>query len=548
MTKKASFFGVFFCCLFITSIAQQGTWVFFKDKGNTEDYYFKNPEKMLSQKSISRRFNQKIGFSYTDVPVFKDYINEMELAGYTVKYASRWMNAAYISGTYTGGFDFVNSCKPVTTKSSPAAFQGETFTKSSIQVSGYSRTTTLDYGAASNQNLMVGIDCMHDKGYTGKDVLMGIFDSGFFSADTFTAFDSVFLNNRVLNHYDFVDGQNNVFDDDSHGMSVLSTIAAFVPSSIIGTAYDASFLLARTENVNSETHAEEYSWVAAMEWADSIGVDLIHSSLSYSIFDAGEGDYTYQQMDGNSTIITIAADYAASKGIIVTNSAGNQGNSSWVYITAPADGDSVMAVGSVDGFGMVSGFSSRGPSSDQRLKPEITAQGTFTAVIGSDGFQTYSNGTSFSGPIIAGVMACLRQAHPNLSNMDLYQALYQSANQYNTPDTIYGYGIPNACKADSICAIMDSTASILQTVTQFQLAKVSPNPSTGFVNISFNNQKYQDFHLTLMDVNGNIVFEKNVGVPMYGSTSLNLSSYQKGLYFLKADTGNQVQSWKILLQ
>jgi hypothetical protein len=145
-------------------------------------------------------------------------------------------------------------------------------------------------------------------------------------------------------------------------------------------------------------------------------------------------------------------------------------------------------------------------------------------------------------------MACLRQAHPNLSNMDLYQALYQSANQYNTPDTIYGYGIPNACKADSICAAMDSTASISQSVTQFQLAKVSPNPSTGFVNISFNNQKYQDFHLTLLDVNGNIVLEKNVGVPMYGSTSLNLSSYQKGLYFLKADTGNQVQSWKILLQ
>lgn len=317
---------------------------------------------------------------------------------------------------------------------------------------------SVDYGKATKQNEILNMDCLHDRGFTGKGVTIAHFDDGYDGFHNIDAFKYAYEEGYVKGNYDFVfDGPIPFEGVGSHGTNTVSVVHAYLPGQFVGTAYNANILLAHTEDNRTEKHIEEKNWRKAVDWAIENGADIITSSLQYNTFDQGEGDYTYADLDGNTTIITKAADYAASKGILVVAIQGNFGNDKWHYLAAPGDADSVITVGALNIEKKKAGFSSYGPSADGRIKPDVMAVGWNTYVIDPNDVIRTSSGTSFAGPAIAGLAACLKEAHPQRSNMEIISAIRQSGDRYWTPnkDDGYGYGIPDACKADDLLRQMD---------------------------------------------------------------------------------------------
>ena len=300
------------------------------------------------------------------------------------------------------------------------------------------------YGSSGLQIEMLRGDYLHDRGYSGSGVLIAVFDGGFHNTQNIPAFDHMRNEGNLQGTYSFVLQDSNVYTRGSHGTHVLSVMAAFSEGSFVGTAPDADYWLFMTEDQIVEVNAEEYNWLAAAEVSDSLGVDIINSSLGYSTFDPGQNDYSPADLDGQIGVVTQAALFAARKGILVVNSAGNAGaDPTWKKVTKPADADSILAVGAVDVQQQWATFSSKGPTVDGRIKPDVVAMGDQARYIATNGFPTQGNGTSFSSPIVAGLSACLRQAYPNHSTENIRQTILQSADQYYTPDTLKGFGVPN---------------------------------------------------------------------------------------------------------
>ena len=339
---------------------------------------------------------------------------------------------------------------------------------------------------------MLELDLLHAYNYTGRGVTIAVFDNGFRAVDTLSAFKHIFEEGRLISTRDFVDNDDNVFEDCGrnsfckHGSNVFSVLAARSPERLKGSAPDANYILLRTENDASETHQEEDNWIAAAEYADSLGAQVFSTSLSYRSFDAGEGNYSVEDMDGETALITLAADIAASRGIVVVNSAGNDGE---FRISAPADGNEVITVGAVDKCESYSAFSSQGPTADGRIKPDVTAMGQSTFVLELNGRARQANGTSFSSPLISGFMACLIQASPESNRSQLYDALIKSADRFDKPDNLYGYGIPSASKAFEILRGQSLSSIPNIDLLSSQNAILYPNPNNG------------SFYLT---INGNI--------------------------------------------
>lgn len=382
---------------------------------------------------------------------------------------------------------------------------------------------SLAYGQADVQVKMLGLENYHKRGFTGRGVKIALFDAGFYKLDSIKAFDSLLKRNGILAKRDFPSQNSNVYDDDAHGMYVLSLISGYVKDSLTGTAPDANFVLARTEIVSSETHMEEFYWIKAMEWADSIGVDIIHSSLGYSNFDTLQGNYTYQDMDGESTIITRAAQMAYQKGIFITNSAGNEGAKKWRYITAPCDGKDVLCIGAVDSFRNHAKFSSFGPSADGRVKPDVVAMGHNVTIIGANNNMRRGSGTSFSGPIMAGFVACLKQAFPTVSNKVMLDAIRQSGHLYKTPNDSLGYGIPNILRADSI---LRKKLGLNQVQQQASIS-LSPNPAENEIFINCPNPIQL---VAISDLNGQIVRTEGSSKVLY------IQYLNPGIYYVQIVT------------
>ena len=455
-----SYLLFFFWLISVTSVAAQTGkagiirkhFIYFKDKANTP-YSIADPKRFLSDKALERRQKQGISLSIRDLPVNPDYVKSLSARGATVWYTSKWLNAAvvYCDSTVLQNLlqlPFVKSGQALSrkitnqTKSEPGVKKPDS--KDLLLRTANSRT---DYGKAFNQANLIGAIDLHTAGFRGENMNVAIFDGGFPGVDGISAFNHLFAENKIKGTYDFVGKDTYVYERDNHGTNVLSTMAAYQPGTFIGTAYGANYFLFITEDSGSEHHIEEVNWLLAAEYADSAGVDVINSSLGYNSFDAPSVDYTYQDMNGQNAIITKAADIAAGTGMLVVNSAGNEGSKEWRYISAPADGDSVLTVGAVDSLGRLASFSSVGPTADGRLKPNLVAQGVYSSVLTRSGAVSRANGTSFSSPILAGMAACFWQSQPGLTNMEVIQKLEASASKSANPDNLFGYGIPNGYKA-----------------------------------------------------------------------------------------------------
>ncbi|TDH26451.1 peptidase S8 [Segetibacter sp. 3557_3] len=428
-----------------------------RDKGDNT-FSISDPSKFLSARSLERRARQKIGYDSTDLPVSFRYIDSIRLAGnVTVLSTSKWLNQVLVLSTDAAAlakiqsFPFVRSVTGVGFRvrgtQDPV---DDKFTEEikSITRSGTEQKTQgdlINYGNSYSQVHIHEGEFLHNKGFRGENKLITVLDAGFAQYKSVTAFDSLRQNGQILGERDYVAFDNSVNEDDSHGMYCFSIMGANWPGRMVGTAPKASYWLVRTENATGEYPIEEHNWVVGAEFADSTGSDMISSSLGYYDFDAPAFNHSYADFYRNTTPVTKGASLAARKGIIVMNSAGNEGNNSWKYLSFPADADSVCAVGAVNNAGQIANFSSYGYPG--KIKPNIVSVGAGTVIAGLNNQPQTGNGTSYANPNVAGLIACLWQAFPNLTNMKILDAVYKSADRYTSPTDRYGFGIPNFRKA-----------------------------------------------------------------------------------------------------
>ena len=520
-------------------------WVFFKSR----DARVMDLPPALGPEAIQRRVRQNIPFQASDFQVGTDRIAAVFDLGSSPGQVSRWLNAVSVwldaqQVEAVSSLPFVSNVQPI-----------KTYLKDMDAAPSPGARNGYLPGETKAQLEMVGLHRLHQNGLNGRGVRIAVMDNGFARANENPVLKHLFDDNRILATYDFVNSETDVFDGGTHGQSVLSILAGWKEDddfTYYGSAHGATFILCHTENDASETTTEEDNWVRAMEWADSLGASVFSTSLSYRDFDDGS-DYGYMGMDGNTAIITRASDIAASKGILVVNSAGNSGNGK---IYAPADGDSVIAVGAVDSTKRIAGFSSRGPTYDQRIKPDVCAMGVATAYVPNSGIFSRGNGTSFSCPIVSGLLACLLQAKPAASNMEVYQAMIQSADRYDSPDTVYGFGIPDASTAFSIL-----TGAALQPVlsdaglTWDENGWVYPNPFQDHLNVAVDNgPAWYPARLELVDIQGRRVWSQSLEVhPFFNLLQFSSGGggwpQQGGLFVLRmlnTDSGSLVFQTKVI--
>jgi hypothetical protein len=452
----------------------QKYFVRFTDKSNSS-FSLSNPLAFLSQRAIDRRNRYTIALDSTDLPVSAAYIDSLRsVPGVTVLNTSKWLNQVSIQVSNTAAinrislFPFVASTSTIASRiwnsrHSDLAILGNKFSKRKSQkpLKGEQITADFfDYGRTFNQIHLHNGEFLHNIGLRGQGMILGMLDAGYQNYTSLRAFDSVNNHRQILGTWDFISNNAIVVDDNAHGMQCFSTIAGNILGSFVGTAPKAGFYLFRTENVSSEYPIEEHDWVCGAERLDSAGGDVISSSLGYFRFDNPQLSYTYADMNGNTTIAARGADLAAKKGILVVNSMGNEGNSSWKYLSTPADGDSVLVVGAVNVNGQSAALSSYGPSSDGQVKPDVVAVGAGTWLQHANNTIGTGNGTSFSCPIIAGLATCLWQGFQEYNNMSIIQALRLSGSNVFNPNDRIGYGIPDVRKAVAILLKQYATASV----------------------------------------------------------------------------------------
>lgn len=534
-----------------SQLAPEKYWVQFKDKAGSS-FDVNQPNQFLSQRAIDRRNRYNIQVVESDLPVNGQYVNQVESAGnVSVLYTLKWLNGVVIQSTDTAALDaiwnlpFVDKAKSVTQISFksgkrdtpvPDKFNNEYTRLSDIKREFVSTKTssTFDYGNGNDQAKQIHVHTLHEKNFTGQNMLVAVMDAGFNGVDTINVFSDLRSENRLKDTWDFVQNGPMQFNQSSHGVMVLSTMAAKSEGYMVGTAPDATYMLFRTEDTGTEYLIEEYNWVAAAEYADSAGVDVFNTSLGYTTFDNAKQNHTYQDMDGNTTPITIGADMAASKGIIPVTSAGNSGSNRWRYISAPADGDSVFSIGAVRPNGLISSFSSRGPSSDGRLKPNVCATGAPGAAVNGSNIALSANGTSFAGPIMAGAVTCLWQALPQKNNWEIMKLIEQSANYSANPNNDYGNGIPNF----GLAYDLHNSAQVIENTE----VTVFPNPASLSLNISSNHSSAID--VSIVDIRGSEVWSKNIG----NNEILDVSNWKKGIYFIRLKSKNEESIQKLVIE
>lgn len=482
-------------------------WIQFKYKGSSS-FSLSHPEDYLSSKSMARRERYHINIDSTDLPVNPAYISLVKSKGVVIVKKSKWLNGIVITKADSLDLLAINALPFVAQgkKISPLK-KLKTYTRAELKETAKISPDIIDYGESTKQITQLKLDCLHQLNFQGQKMTIAVLDAGFYNVDILDAFKTLRERGGIKGTMDFVDMDQMLYDNcATHGTMVLSCMAAYLPGKIVGTAPAADYYLVRTENSGTEYIIEEYNWAMGAEYADSVGADIINSSLGYTTFDDHNEDHTYSDMDGATCPSTRAADIAAGRGILVVNSAGNSGASTWHYIGAPADGDSVLSVGAVDTLGNVVGFSSYGPSADGQIKPDVSARGLNAVIVTSQGEVTKGNGTSFASPIMAGAVACLWQSLPNKTNMEIIALLHEKSNFYTTPNDRIGYGIPDLCNA-----YWESTAppAVIETTDTPQLI---PNPVDQSITIVYHSSKNETVQIELFDTSGKKLTEKTYKV------------------------------------
>ncbi len=533
-------------------IAPHKFFVAFTDKNGTP-YTITHPEAFLTQRSIDRRNKQGIAVVEDDLPVNPVYITTVKNLGVSILNPTKWLNGVTVLAADTSVMAAIRALPFVVKvyKSTGGGKQTPGFDQkfrlesqinpviNAAPLKSFSTASSYNYGISYTQIHQVKGDALHGLGFHGEGMLIAVLDAGFLNANWLPAFDSLRTNGQILGTKDFVTAGNNVYNEYFHGMSVLSIMGGNVPGVLVGTAPKAHYWLLRSEDANTENIIEEYNWVSAAEFADSVGADVINSSLGYQTFDDPRYDHTCADMNGHSTPSTRGANFAASKGIAVINSAGNSGNSGWTCVGAPSDGDHVMAIAAVDSLGNRAWFSSEGVDTSGRVKPNVAGMGVETVVANSDGSIGRGSGTSYSSPLLAGLVACLWQSHPNVTNFEVYDAIQRSASQFTNPDSLLGYGIPDFSNAFVVLSVAQNASS---------LNSVFPNPFTDLIQAKINLVREEPVVLTLFDQSGRIVTSRSFS-GMQGINTLllpSLSGLSRGVYFLRISGVSYTETRKMV--
>ena len=558
----------------IPATAQYSRYIVqFTDKKGTP-YMLDNPSAYLSSKSIQRRAKQNIQTDSSDLPITPAYINSIRsVPNVQVLNYSKWLNQVLIKTTDPSAlaiintFSFTRQVAPValavnhrkedtSSAKTDKAFilqRNESVTAEKLvdTIAGIV-TNHFDYAYSYPQIHIHKGEYLHNLGFYGEGVVIAVLDGGFAGYLTNPAFDSLRLNNQVLGTYDYVNRKQSVNEENEHGAFCLSIIAANEPGKIVGAAPKAKFWLFKTEDVNSEYPVEEQNWIAAAEFADSAGADMISTSLGYAYFDDSSLNHSYATRNGHTTMITRAANFAVAKGMIVTASAGNSGdaNDERKYIGSPADADSVLTIGATDVSGNIASFSSWGPNAAGSTKPNVVSVGKGTVFAALNGEPAMGNGTSFSNPNIAGLIACLWQAFPEFNNHDILDAVQHSADRYNHPDDRYGYGIPDFIRA---YALLENKRNFLHYINTMgdQWISAYPVPFNNNFTVVFKPDISGKADLQLIDVNGRIIETKSIQVIANVFSYLQFDhSYflKKGIYFIRYNDHNKKKTLKIIKQ
>ncbi len=511
-------------------------WYYFTDKAGN-GFSTDRPGEFLSERSVHRRAWQSLAVDAADLPVSSHYLDSLAKMDLTIRHVSRWLNGVLVQSDNIALIDTLESLSFLDTvpwqptdpdPHYPGPPPGNRFAEK------LKDPPSFDYGYSRGQLAMMGVDYLHQKGYTGRGVYIAVLDGGFTGMDTLPAFDSLFTTGRIAGQRNYVDRQQSVFNRSNHGMMVSSAIAANWPGNLTGTAPHASLLLGVSENTDSETKIEELAWIEAAEWADSAGVDIINTSLGYSVFDDSTTNYSYQDMDGQTTFISRAASMLASRGMLGVNSAGNEGSDEWYYITAPADASGILTVGAVDTTRKIASFSSRGPTYDHRIKPEVTAVGYLTALQGSSGSAVRGFGTSFSAPLVSGAVASLWQAYPGMNVPQLIRAVVESASQYRYPDATYGYGIPDVGRAFH-------AITPVEIIRPHSGLKTYPNPCDAMVYVELPGEMRGHYQVNLFDLQGRTVLSLYRDLP--GQIDLP-ATMTPGMYVLEVHQPGKTQRFR----
>ncbi len=528
-------------CFAQAQIAPNKYWVQFTDKNNSP-YSIDNPEAFLSQRALQRRANQGIAIDEYDIPVNPQYLQAVADCGAELINPSKWLNGVTIHTTEPAVVEAINALEFVAAVrcceyDDEAQLAKERWLAKEMEMLEAGNVNRGYYGGAYDQIHQLNGIALHDSGFAGEGMVIAVLDGGFVGADTHHCFDNMREEGRLLGTRDFVYHSNNVYTQSSHGCSCLSTIGAYDPQNMVGTAPKASFYLIHTEDGDSENIIEEYNWVSGAEYADSLGVDVCSTSLGYITFDMPQWNHPFEHYDGKTAPMTIGAEIAASRGMLCLNSAGNEGDGVCT-LGIPADAEHILTIGAVDDRGERAGFSSVGPTYDGRIKPDVMAMGYNTYVATSNGGYSNGSGTSFSCPVMAGMVTCLWQAFPNATAAEIRDAVRQCSNRVQNPDNKYGYGIPDFQEALGLLPVHE-------IVKTDNIISVYPNPSRGAVNVKLMEGAEANVHVC--DYMGRQLFSYHFNGLNHTTLENELNELSTGIYFISVNSESGNQTLKLVI-
>ncbi|MCQ2285334.1 MAG: S8 family peptidase [Bacteroidales bacterium] len=550
------------CCLFVLAthlgsisyaeptdtVKLYGFRIYFADKNNSP-YSIDKPEEFLSPRAIAKRERFNIPITEEDLPVNPSYVAQIEALNPNLHIwtRSKWSNTVTLlcfDTTYLDTirkFQYVNDIIPIGVYDFPSGKKSIKFNET-LHTDSTDNGNTLDtsyFGASLGQLALHNGNLLQNEGYRGNGMLIAVLDGGWRGFDTNSLLAHFYTNNRLLGTYNILPHYTSVYQEGAHGTYCTSILGANLPNQFIGSAPEADFVFIQTEDVDVEMLIEEDYWVRGAELADSIGADVISSSLGYTdVIGPNNLPLEYSSCDGETSIASLAATQAAHKGIIVCVAAGNDGSNPWHKLSRPSDAKDILCVGAIDVDSVYAYFSSCGPSYDGRVKPDVVSCGKNTYFVYNDSLIRFGNGTSFATPIIAGLSACLWQAIPQLTSLEIMQIIRESSNQFFAPDTLLGYGIPNFYQA-----WIDHQSDNIASMCKDSNYKIYPNPCQDILQISSQNQEISSYRI--FDITGKMLKQEIVHPTQH--LNISISNLTSGIYLIEIrDKNHRMTTEKII--